>query len=106
MGSLTAMLAFAVLRGPVEQLRHMFSMQRLPFTSAYIGSMVLTLHAALVLRSHVLVILFSAVQACALAWYLLSYIPGGAPILKLVTRTLAAALRALCCRRRSGLLPL
>ena len=124
------MLAFAVLRGPVEQLRHMFSMQRLPFTSTYLGSMALTLYAALVLQSHILVrapraarptpappardgrrassqvILFSVVQACALAWYMLSYIPGGAPILKLITRTVASALRALCCRRRSGLLPL
>ena len=106
MGSLTAMLAFAVLRGPVEQLRHMFSIQRLPFTATYVGSMVLTLYAAFGLRSHILVILFSVVQACALAWYLLSYIPGGAPILKMFTRTFAAAVQALCCRRRGALLPL
>jgi hypothetical protein len=52
------------------------------------------------------VILFSVVQACALAWYLLSYIPGGAPILKMFTRTFAAAVQALCCRRRGALLPL
>ena len=63
--------------------------------------MVLTLYAALVLQSYVLVLLFSALQAGAVAWYLLSYIPGGAPILKLLTRGCLRAVSALCCRAAS-----
>ena len=67
--------------------------------------MALTLYAALVLHSYVLVLLFSAAQAAAVIWYLLSYIPGGAPILKLLTRGCLRGFSALCCRgatERSG----
>lgn len=60
--------------------------------------MALTLYAALVLHSYLLVLLFSAMQAIAVAWYLLSYVPGGAPILKLMTRGCLRAFHALCCR--------
>eukprot|EP00324_Dicrateria_rotunda_P003899 CAMPEP_0206172336 /NCGR_PEP_ID=MMETSP1474-20131121/45323_1 /ASSEMBLY_ACC=CAM_ASM_001110 /TAXON_ID=97495 /ORGANISM="Imantonia sp., Strain RCC918" /LENGTH=64 /DNA_ID=CAMNT_0053580425 /DNA_START=15 /DNA_END=205 /DNA_ORIENTATION=+ len=62
MGSILNMASFAVLRGPVEQLKHMFSLQRLPFTTAYLGSMVLTLWAALVVQSYVMVVLFALLQ--------------------------------------------
>ena len=61
----------------------------------------LALYAALVLHSYLLVLLFSALQAGAVAWYLLSYIPGGAPILKLLTRGSIRAL-SLCCRGSSA----
>ena len=76
--------------------------RRLPFTSTYVGSMALTLYAALVLHSYVLVLLFSLLQAAAVGWYLLSYIPGGAPILRLLTRGCFKALSALCCRSASS----
>ncbi len=102
LGSILSMASFAVLRGPIEQLKHMFSLQRLPFTSTYIGSLVLTLYAAFVMQSYLLVLLFMALQAGALGWYLLSYIPGGAPILKVLTRTTVRLLSALCCRGSSS----
>ena len=76
--------------------------RRLPFTSTYVGSMVLTLYAALVLQSYLLVILFTVTQAAALGWYLLSYIPGGAPILKVLTRATVRTCGALCCRSSSS----
>ena len=60
--------------------------------------MALTLYAALVLQSYVLVLVFAALQAAAVTWYLLSYIPGGAPILKLLTRGCLKAMSTLCCR--------
>lgn len=73
--------------------------------------MLLTLYAALVLHSYLLVILFSALQAAAVLWYLLSYIPGGAPILRALTRGGLKAASAVCCRGfmgsgSSGMLPL
>jgi len=102
LGSILSMASFAVLRGPIEQLKHMFSLQRLPFTSAYIGSLVLTLYAAFILQSYLLVLLFMGLQAAALGWYLLSYIPGGAPILKMLTRATVKTVSTLCCRSSSG----
>jgi hypothetical protein len=63
--------------------------------------MALTLYAALSLQSYVLVVLFSITQAAAVAWYLLSYIPGGAPILKVLTKTGLRAIGAVCCRSKS-----
>lgn len=146
LGSMLSMASFAVLRGPLEQLKHMFSLQRcapppalpalpaaarpgapraapppapapaprrraaratrarrrarrrLPFTSTYLASIALTVYAAMVLQSYVLVIIFAVLQAGSLLWYLLSYIPGGAPVLKLLTRGGMRFVGALCCR--------
>ena len=63
--------------------------------------MALTLYAALVLQSYVLVLLFACLQAASVAWYLLSYIPGGASILKALTRGAIRTLSACCCRAGS-----
>lgn len=75
--------------------------------------MALTLYAALVLQSYVLVLLFATLQAGAVAWYLLSYIPGGARILKFLTRGGLRMFGSVCCRGAghgawgsSGMLPL
>jgi len=106
LGSLLVMSAFAVLRGPTEQLKHMLSIQRLPFTATYLGSMVLTLYAALVAQSYLLVVLFSAVQVCALTWYVLSYVPGGAPALKLFAKVASRGVRSCCGGEGKQLLPL
>jgi hypothetical protein len=63
--------------------------------------MALTLYAALVLQSYVLVLLFTTLQIGALGWYLLSYIPGGAPILRGLTRAGVRICSAVCCRSAS-----
>lgn len=103
MGSLLSMTSFAVLRGPLEQARHMFSMQRLPFTSAYLGSMVTTLYAALVLHSYLLVLLCAVVQASSITSYVLSYVPGGSAVARRLPCLLLGTVRACCCRRQSSL---
>ena len=59
-------------------------------------------YAALVLHSYFLVLLFSAAQAAAVAWYLLSYVPGGAPILRMLTRGCLKVVSACCCRSSSS----
>ena len=74
----------------------------MPFTSTYVGSLALTLYASLVLQSYILVLFFALVQACAVAWYLLSYVPGGARLLKLVTSSALRLVSALCCRSPSS----
>lgn len=45
------MVGFAVLQGPVAHLKHIFTPDRLPFTLAYFGSLILTLFFALVASS-------------------------------------------------------
>lgn len=42
------MAGFAILQGPLAHLKHIFSSERLPFTAAYFGSLILTLIFALV----------------------------------------------------------
>ena len=88
----------------------LLSLHSLPFTSTYLGSMLLTLYAALVLQSYFLVLAFSALQGCAVAWYLVAYMPGGAPILRMLSRGVLRICSAICCRGGklggSGMLPL
>ncbi|CAG8637482.1 12790_t:CDS:2, partial [Cetraspora pellucida] len=47
MGSLLVLSSFALLHGPLAHLQHIFSRERLPFTIAYLGSMVATLYFAI-----------------------------------------------------------
>lgn len=65
------------LRGWRQQVSAMMSAERLPFSAAYLGSIVATLYAALVMRSYLLSLVCSGLQVVALLYYLLSYFPGG-----------------------------
>jgi len=76
-GSLMFMSSFALLKGPTAHLKSMVTLDRLPFTVSYVGSMLLTLYAALVVRSYVFVIATSTIQMATLAYYFLSFLPGG-----------------------------
>uniref|UniRef100_UPI00358F7998 vesicle transport protein SFT2C isoform X1 n=1 Tax=Myxine glutinosa TaxID=7769 RepID=UPI00358F7998 len=77
LGSVFVISSFSLLWGPVNHMRHLCSSQRLPFTSAYFGSMFLTLYAALWVKSTALTAVGAVVQIIALLWYIASYIPGG-----------------------------
>ncbi|KXZ42015.1 hypothetical protein GPECTOR_222g483 [Gonium pectorale] len=72
------MVGFMQLRGWKQQLQHMMSADRLPYSLGYIGSVVATLYAALIMRSYLLSLLCSGLQVVALMYYLMSYFPGGA----------------------------
>ncbi|CAG8503651.1 21296_t:CDS:2 [Cetraspora pellucida] len=89
MGSLLILSSFALLHGPLAHLRHIFSRERLPFTIAYLGSMVATLYFAIGLRNTILTIIFSAIQVIALIWYTVSYLPGGTSTLRFGSRMFA-----------------
>ncbi|CAO3646825.1 unnamed protein product [Cunninghamella blakesleeana] len=82
LGSILILVSIALLRGPWSHIKHMMSMERLPFTVTYVGSMVLTLYMSLGLRNYILTIVFSILQMIALAWYVGSYIPGGVSTLR------------------------
>ncbi|CBN73959.1 conserved unknown protein [Ectocarpus siliculosus] len=77
LGSFFFMGSFAMLKGPVAHLKSMLARDRLPFTVAYVGSMGATLYACLILQSYMMVVTCSVIQLLALAWYFLSFVPGG-----------------------------
>ncbi|KAF2288996.1 hypothetical protein GH714_023620 [Hevea brasiliensis] len=54
--------SFFALKGPKNQLAHMSSKERLPFTLGFIGTMVGTVYVSMVLHSYVLSVLFSILQ--------------------------------------------
>ncbi|KAG4303859.1 hypothetical protein PORY_002747 [Pneumocystis oryctolagi] len=85
-GNLLFLASFSALQGPWTYIKHLFSAPRLPFTSAYIGSMFLTLYFIIKLKSTILSIFSGAIQLLALLWYLISYFPMGSQGLRWSTR--------------------
>ncbi len=76
-GSILYMSSFGLLKGPMAHILSMLAIDQLPFTISYVASMLATLYAALIARSYVLVVVSSSLQLLALAYYMLSFIPGG-----------------------------
>lgn len=85
-GSLFFIFSFSVLWGPLNHLKHLFSVERLPFALVYFGTMSATLYSALWMRSTILTGIFAIAQVLALFWYITSYIPGGQTGLKFMTK--------------------
>ncbi|KAL5652154.1 hypothetical protein ACJX0J_037612, partial [Zea mays] len=54
--------SFFALKGPKNQLYHMISKERLPFTMGFVGSMVATIYVSMVLHSYILSVFFSVLQ--------------------------------------------
>ncbi|XP_051133660.1 protein transport protein SFT2 [Andrographis paniculata] len=80
------------LKGPKNQFNHMTSKERLPFTLGFIGSMAVTIYVSMVLHSYVLSVLCSVIQVLALAYYAISYFPGGSTGLKFITSSLTSSI--------------
>ncbi|XWS09611.1 hypothetical protein CRYUN_Cryun39dG0004500 [Craigia yunnanensis] len=83
--------SFFALRGPKNQFAHMSSKERLPFTLGFIRSMVGTIYVSMVLHSYILSVLFSMLQVLALAYYAISYFPGGSAGLKFLMSALTSS---------------
>nr|CAD1831476.1 unnamed protein product [Ananas comosus var. bracteatus] len=79
------------LKGAKYQLAHMASKERLPFTLGFVGSMIGTIYVSVVLHSYVLSVFFSVLQVVALAYYAISYFPGGSAGLKLISSTFTSS---------------
>ncbi|KAI8553061.1 hypothetical protein RHMOL_Rhmol06G0315600 [Rhododendron molle] len=56
--------------------------QRLPFTLGFLSTMVGTIYVSMALHSYILSVLFSVLQVIALAYYAVSYFPGGSAGMK------------------------
>ncbi|GFS20203.1 vesicle transport protein [Elysia marginata] len=85
LGSLFVISSFALLWGPMNHLKHLFSVSRLPFTTGYFGTMFATLYFAMWVKSTIFTVFFAILQIVALVWYITSYIPGGQTGLKFFT---------------------
>jgi hypothetical protein len=95
-GSLTFMASFGVLKGPMVHLKGMLSMDRIVFTTIYIGSMLATLYFTFNAggaSGYILVLSASAAQLVALLWYLISFLPGGSAGLGIVLSAMATILK-------------
>ncbi|MED6124849.1 hypothetical protein PIB30_062827 [Stylosanthes scabra] len=77
--------SFFALKGPKNQLAHMLSTERLPFTLAFIGSMIGTIYVSMVRHSYVLSVMFSVIQVLSLGYYAISYFPGGSAGMRFLT---------------------
>lgn len=108
-GNLLMMGSTVFLVGPRRQCQSMWTGHRAMASAAYFGSMVGTIYAAMGLRIYLLVLVFIAVQVCALAWYSLSYIPFGRqlasrflkPLFNIVSKCLYHVC-GFCCTRCTG----
>ncbi|XP_022343766.2 uncharacterized protein LOC111136897 [Crassostrea virginica] len=91
LGSLFVISSFSFLWGPMNHIKHLFSVPRLPFTSAYLGTMLATLYFSLWLKSTLLTIVCAIIQVITLVWYVVSYIPGGQTGLKFFSKIFYSA---------------
>ncbi len=97
-GSLMFMGSFALLRGPSAHFQGMIAADRLPFTLFYVGSMIATLYCTFTAhgaKAYVGVLVTSGVQLLALLWYLITFLPGGAQGMKVLTSAILAILKPL-----------
>uniref|UniRef100_A0A023FD81 Vesicle transport protein n=2 Tax=Amblyomma TaxID=6942 RepID=A0A023FD81_AMBCJ len=86
LGSLFIISSFALLRGPMNHMKQLFSLKMLPFTTAYFGTTFATLYFALVVQSTLLTVVFTLCQCASIVWYVVSSIPGGETGLKFFSR--------------------
>lgn len=93
LGSLFMMFSFGFLWGPMNHLKHLFSRERLVFTSSYFGTLIGTLYCAMIAQSTPLTVLFAVLQVIALLWFLFSYIPGGHTGLRFFTQLCSSSVK-------------
>ncbi|XP_028776099.1 protein transport protein SFT2-like [Neltuma alba] len=84
--------SFFALKGPRNQLVHMLSKERLPFTLGFVSIMVGTIYVSMVLHSYILSVVFSVLQVLALGYYALSYFPGGSAGMKFLTSAFTSSI--------------
>lgn len=73
LGSILFMFGFIVLQGPLQHLKHIFSLERLPFTISYLISLSSTLYFAIGLHSYLGTLITGLIQVAVLIIYLVTY---------------------------------
>ncbi|KAI6175249.1 Vesicle transport protein [Aphelenchoides fujianensis] len=77
LGSTFFIMSFGFLWGPWAYVQFLLSAQRRYVTIAYLSSVVATLYTAVWLQNTLLTVVCATLQAIALVFYVLSYVPGG-----------------------------
>eukprot|EP00919_Chromeraceae_sp_WS-2016_P068022 GHVR01161205.1.p1 GENE.GHVR01161205.1~~GHVR01161205.1.p1 ORF type:complete len:339 (+),score=58.29 GHVR01161205.1:44-1018(+) len=83
-GSFFTMFSFSTFRGHYSFIMELLSRERIMFSLAYFVSLVMTLWATLGVQSYLLTLLFSLVQLISLAYFILSFFPGGTSTLNML----------------------
>ena len=78
LGSALVLASLGALKGWQQMFGHMASRERLPFTAAYLGSLIGTLYASMIMKSYIFSLLSCVAQVAAGVWYIASFFPGGA----------------------------
>ena len=81
LGNLLSLGSMMFLMGPMKQCQSMMDEKRRIATLVYIGSLIMTIVTAFVVKSMLLCLVCIAIQYTALFWYSLSYIPYGQSML-------------------------
>eukprot|EP00127_Corallochytrium_limacisporum_P003970 Clim_evm19s156 gene=Clim_evmTU19s156 len=92
-GSLFAMCSFAFLYGPTAYIKHLMEKDKLPFTIAFIVSLVATLYFAMGMQSTILTLISSVVEIGSLTFFVMSYLPGGTAGARAMFGTVLGALK-------------
>lgn len=82
--SISFISSLAFLKGFSNLCIHLMERKRLPFTIAYILSLISTLYFTLISPLYLLALITSIVQFLALVSFLVSYIPGGSEAIKML----------------------
>ena len=98
LGSALMLASFSFLRGHVAFVKHLSSIERLPFSGSYIISLIGTLYSSLVMGSYLLTMIFSIIQIVALLYFLVSYIPGGVSALTFIGGMVGSGVRGVFVR--------
>jgi hypothetical protein len=69
--------SFGFLHGFYSYGRHLFSSDRWPYSTAFLGATMATLYVAMVMRMYALTIPMAIVQFIAMLAFMVSYMPGG-----------------------------
>jgi len=85
-GSVFFLSSFSMLWGPTNHLKHLTTIDRLPFSITYLVTLVGTIYYSVWIKSYFFTIVFALLQIGALIWYIVSYIPGGARGLKFFSK--------------------
>jgi hypothetical protein len=84
-GSILFLIAFMILNGIEKFLKHLLSIERLPFTIAFVGCIVANLLFSLIWKHNLLVIICCILQIIISIVYAVSYFPYGRQGLRLTT---------------------
>ena len=86
------------LAGPRTQLQKMSEPGRAGASLMYLGSILFSLVAALLLKSSLLTVLSIALQSIALFWYGLSFVPYGRHLFQKCAGNLCRSVCSFCCK--------